>query len=29
MNEDDKAYFEDQVMLDKTINMLVDSAIEK
>ena len=29
LNEDDKAYFEDQVLLDKTINMLVDSAIEK
>lgn len=29
LNEDDKAFFEDQVLLDKTINMLVDSAIEK
>ena len=29
LNEDDKAYFEDQVLLDETINMLVDSAIEK
>ncbi len=29
LSEDDKAYFEDQAVLDKTLEMLCDSAVEK
>ena len=29
LGEDDKAYFEDQAVLDKTLEMLCDSAVEK